>query len=69
MSVNEIRDFTFENYYKRIQFSKEISYCSAERLKRKHLLLLANKLIKKIFDRRNAKEQYESFLIKKRENQ
>ena len=36
-----------------------------KRLKRKHLLLLANKLIKKIFDRRNAKEQYESFLIKK----
>ena len=23
MSVNEIRDFTFENYYKQIGFSKE----------------------------------------------
>ena len=25
MSVNEIRDFIFENYYKRIGFSKENS--------------------------------------------
>ena len=44
MSVNEIRDFIFENYYKRIGFSKESSYCSMKRLK-KYLLLLANKLI------------------------
>ena len=28
MSVNEIREFIFENYYKRIGFSKENSYCS-----------------------------------------
>ena len=28
MSVNEIRDFIFENYYKRIRFSKENSYYS-----------------------------------------
>ena len=61
MSVNEIRDFTFENYYKRIKFSKKISYCSVKRLKRKHLLLLANKLIKRISNHRNGKEQYESF--------
>ena len=27
MSVNDIRDFIFENYYKRIGFSKENSYC------------------------------------------
>ena len=25
MSVNEIRDFIFENYYKRIEFSEENS--------------------------------------------
>ena len=65
MSVNEIRDFTFENYYKRIKFSQKISYCSVKRLKRKHLLLLANKLIKRISNHRNGKEQYESFLRKK----
>ena len=28
MSVNEIRYFIFENYYKRIGFSKESSYYS-----------------------------------------
>ena len=45
MFVNDIRDFIFENYYKRIGFSKESSYCSVKRLKRKDLLLLANKLV------------------------
>ena len=36
-----------------------------KRLKRKDLLLLANKLIEKVPDPRNAKENYESFLRKK----
>ena len=40
MSINETRDFIFENYYKRIGFSKETSYYSVKRLKRKYLLLL-----------------------------
>ena len=35
MSVNEIRDFIFEDYYKRIGFSKENSYYSTKRLKKK----------------------------------
>ena len=43
MSVNEIRDFIFENYYKRIEFSKENCYYSMKRLKKKDLLLLARK--------------------------
>ena len=34
MSVNEIRDFIFENYYKRIEFSKENSNYLVKRLKR-----------------------------------
>ena len=55
MSINEIRDFSFENYYKRIGFSKENSYYSMKRLKKKDLLLLANKLIEKILDPSNAK--------------
>ena len=67
MSVNEIRDFIFENYYKRIGFSKESSYYSMKCLKRKDLLLLANKLIEKVPDPRNAKEHYESFLRKKKQ--
>ena len=36
-----------ENYYKQIGFSKENSYCSMKRLKKKDLLLLANKLREK----------------------
>ena len=58
MPVNEIRDFIFENYYKRIGFSKE--------KKRKDLLLLASKSIyKEILDPRNAKEHHQSYLRKK----
>ena len=34
MSVNEIRDFIFGNYYKRIRFSKENSYYSMKRIKK-----------------------------------
>ena len=65
MSVNYIKYFIFGNYYKQIGFSKEGSYCSMKRLKRKDLLLLANKLIDKVPDSCNAKEHYESFLGKK----
>ena len=65
MSVNEIRDFIFENYYKQTGFSKKSSYYSMKRLKRKDLLLLANKLIEKITDPRNAKEHHQSLLRKK----
>ena len=65
MSANDIGDFIFEKYYKRIGFSKESSYYSIKRLKRKDLLLLANKLIEKVPDPHNAKEHYESFIRKK----
>ena len=58
MYVNEIRDFIFENYYKRNGFSKENSYYSMKRLKKKKdLLLLANKLIEETLDTPNAKER------------
>ena len=65
MSVNEIRDFIFENYYERIGFSKKNSYYSTKRLKKKDLLLLASKLIEKIPDPCNAKKHYQSFIGKK----
>ena len=56
MSVNEIRYFILENYYKWIGFSKESSYYLLKRMKRKDLLLLANKLLMgKIPDPRNVK--------------
>ena len=35
MSVNEIKDFIFQNYYKQIEFSKENSYYSMKHLKKK----------------------------------
>ena len=68
MSGIDIRDFIFESYDKRFGFSKEISYYSMKRLKRKDLLLLANKLIEKVPDPRNVKEHHELFLRKKNSN-
>ena len=65
MLVNEIRDFIFENYFKQIGLSKENNYCLMKYLKKKDLLLLANKLIEKIPDPHNAKEHYQSFIRKK----
>ena len=61
MPVNDMRDFIFENYYKQIGFSKESSYCSLIRLKKKDLLLLANKLIEKVADPCNAKNTMNHF--------
>ena len=43
ISVNDIRYFIYENYYKRIGFSKKDSYHSLKQTKRK----LNNKLIRK----------------------
>ena len=65
MSVNEVKDFIFENYYQRIGFSKVNRYYSMKLLKKKDLLLLAKKLIEKIPDPRNAEEHYQSFIRKK----
>ena len=45
MSINEIEDFRFVNYYKRIGISKENSYRSMKRMKTNFLLLLVNNMI------------------------
>ena len=42
MPVNEIRDIIFENYYKRIGFSKEISYYSMKGFKKNYCCLQTN---------------------------
>ena len=39
MSFNEIGDFIFENYYKRIGFSKKYSYCSMKQKKKRSILV------------------------------
>ena len=64
MSVNKGIDFFFENYYKWIELFNGNSYYSMKLLKR-YWLLLANKLMVKIPDSRNDKEQYQTFLRKK----
>ena len=53
----------------KLGYSTEESFYSMKRLKRKYLLLLANKFIEKVHDTCNAKEHYESFFRKKTENQ
>ena len=45
MSINEIKDFIFENYYKRVGFSKESSCYSMKHLKKKKRFLVARKQI------------------------
>ena len=69
MSVNELRDFIFENNYKRTVFSNENNCYFNETLEKKDLLLLAIKLIEKIPDPCNAKEHYQSFMKKTTRNQ
>ena len=62
MSANDIRDLICENYYKRVESSKEDSYRSLKCSNKKDLLMFANKLIEKVPDPCNAKQHYESYL-------
>ena len=57
MTVNELRDFIFENYYKQNGFVK--------RLKRKDLLFLGTKFSGKIAHPSNPKKYYNSYLKRK----
>ena len=47
MTANEIRDFIFENCYKRIGFSKENSFCSMKRLKKKEIIVACKQINRK----------------------
>ena len=38
MNANEIKDFIYKNYYKRIGFSVEKNYCSLNALKKKYIV-------------------------------
>ena len=44
MLINEIRDFIFENYYKKIVFSKENIYYSMQHLKKKKIYCCLQKI-------------------------
>ena len=65
MLVNEIRGFIFENYYKRIGFSKENSYYSMKHQKNKIYNCLQLNQKKKIPDPPYAKQHYQSFKTEK----
>ena len=62
MTVNKLRDFIFQNYYKRILFVQEKSYYSMKQLKKKFFLLLVTNLIEKIANTGNSKEYYNPYL-------
>ena len=47
MSVNEIRDFIFENYYKRIGFSEENSYLFNEKFEGKRFIVACKQVNRK----------------------
>ena len=65
MSVNEITDFIFENYYKRIRFFKENKFFFNETLEKKRFIVTCEQINRKIPDPCNAQQHYESFLRKK----
>ena len=54
VTVNELRDFIFENYYKRIRLLKKAVIIQWNAWK--DLMLLATKLIEQVANSRNAKE-------------
>ena len=47
MTVNELRDFIFEDYYKRIGFVKESGYYSMKHLKKKRFVVACNQVNRK----------------------
>ena len=47
MSVNELRDFIFQNYYKRTGFAKERSFFSIKCLKKKNFFVAFNQISRK----------------------
>ena len=46
MTIKKNKELIFENYYRRILFTRESSYYSMKHQKENHLLLLAIKVIK-----------------------
>ena len=47
ISVDELRDFIFENYFKEIGFVKGRSYYSIKRLERKKIFVACNQINRK----------------------
>ena len=64
MSVNEIRDFIFKNYYKELDFLKKTVIIQWNTWK-KWFISACKQIKRKIPDPRNVKERYQSFIRKK----
>ena len=64
MSVNEIRDFIFKNYYKEFDFLKKTVIIQWNAWK-KWFISACEQIKRKIIDPRNVKEHYQSFIRKK----
>ena len=47
MSASDIRNFIYENHYKQIAFSKEDSYLSLNRLKKKTFIVVCEQINRK----------------------
>ena len=59
ITIKELKDFTYESYYRRMGFLKENSYYSIKYQKKK-VLLLATKIIENLSDATNAKQYDQS---------
>ena len=59
ITIKELKDFTYESYYRRMGFLKENSYYSIKHQKKK-VLLLATKIIENLSDATNAKQYDQS---------
>ena len=68
MTIEKLKVFLFENYYRRIALTKENSYYSMKHHKKQDLLLLATKLIEKIPDASSDKQYHKSYLRGKTKN-
>ena len=68
MTVKKFRDFIFENYHQRIEFTKENVLFFNTTSEEKDIQLPPTKLTEKIPDLRDAKEHYQTFLRRKTQN-
>ena len=62
VTINELKDFIYEKYYKRVGFNEE------NETQKKDLLSLATKLTEKMYHANNTKEYYQSLLKKDKIN-
>ena len=65
MTIKELKNFIYENYYRQVWFPKESSHYSIKYQRKIDLLWLAINLTVKIPDATNAKLNYQSYVKRK----